>query len=207
MDSQWLKIQFDLNPERTKAGLAGHIGLEPPAISKILNGTRQIKAQEYIKMREYFGLPTDTVGGPRHSPQPVKARPKLATSQETGFSEIAGHASSGENWAMPSQLHRLSGHPLPLNIKIFQVSDDLMNPEFSAGEYILADLSDDTPYERATYVLYDGFTYLVRHCEAAPNSSPAQLLLSANAKGFQPQNIKQDDIDVVGRVVAKLKML
>ena len=59
MDSQWLKEQFDCNPDKSKAGLARALNLEPPAISKILNGTRQIKAQEYNLMRQYFGLPID----------------------------------------------------------------------------------------------------------------------------------------------------
>lgn len=56
MDSQWLQLQFRLNPDKTKADLARALGLEPPAISKILAGNRQIKAQEYVKMREFFGM-------------------------------------------------------------------------------------------------------------------------------------------------------
>lgn len=59
MDSQWLKTQFALNPGKTKAGLAEIMGLDPPAVSKILKGMRQIKAQEYAARRHYFGLPTD----------------------------------------------------------------------------------------------------------------------------------------------------
>lgn len=45
-----------MHPKKTKAQLARLLGLEPPAVSKILAGTRQIKAQEYMKMREFFCL-------------------------------------------------------------------------------------------------------------------------------------------------------
>ena len=56
MDSQWLNRQFELYPTKTKARLADVLGLEPPAVSKILKGMRQIKAKEYALMRQYFGL-------------------------------------------------------------------------------------------------------------------------------------------------------
>ena len=59
MDSQWLKIQLAAHPDKSKAELAKAVGLQASGISKILAGGRQIKANEYIAMRRFFGLPVD----------------------------------------------------------------------------------------------------------------------------------------------------
>lgn len=53
---QWLK-QGLKKPHKTQAGLAAALNVDPSAISKIISGTRQIKAHELPKIAEYIGEP------------------------------------------------------------------------------------------------------------------------------------------------------
>jgi plasmid maintenance system antidote protein VapI len=131
MDSQWLKTQFAANPDKSKAGLAAAIGLEPPAVSKILNGTRQIKAQEYLQMREYFGLPVDGLSAVRKT-YTVKAQ-----DGQDGFDD--GSAPPSE-WSIPSVISSQAAGPNKTN-RVFQVRESFMEPEFKRGEHVLVDIA------------------------------------------------------------------
>ena len=60
MDSLWLEKQFLQHPDKSKADLAASLNLPASSISKMLNGTRQIKAKEYLEMRKFFGFDLDS---------------------------------------------------------------------------------------------------------------------------------------------------
>ncbi|MGB4108003.1 MAG: S24 family peptidase [Alphaproteobacteria bacterium] len=200
MDSQWLKTQFANHPEKTKAGLAAAIGLEPPAISKILNGARQIKAQEYILMRGYFDLPVDGDAAIRKAPAGGGAGPG-----RKGLDD--GQGAPGE-WAIPAMvLSSQAAHGPDKTTRIFQVRETAMEPEFRHGEQILVDTSDRKPSPPGIFIVSDGFSSMLRHCEYAPRSSNGEVRISARQKGFQSQVLKPGDFLIIGRVVAKLQMI
>ena len=196
MDSQWLKTQFSANPDKSKAGLAAAIGLEPPAISKILNGTRQIKAQEYLQMREYFGLPVDGHGAMRKT-YTVKAH-----DGQDGFDD--GSPPPAE-WAIPSVISS-QAEPNKTN-RVFQVREGFMEPEFKRGEHVLVDISDRKPSPPGTFIISDGFSNMLRYCEYTPKSGETEIRISARKNRFQPQTLKPGDFLVIGRVIAKLEMI
>ena len=112
MDSQWLKTQFKLNPKKSKAALARALALEPPAISKILAGTRQIKAQEYVKMRKFFDLVTEN-----HGFQKVEYTPQKQSSYEMQEKDNADH-----DWVVPSYIGSHKDRILPKKIRIYETS-------------------------------------------------------------------------------------
>ncbi|MCE7887605.1 MAG: XRE family transcriptional regulator [Alphaproteobacteria bacterium PRO2] len=194
MDSQWLKTQFAANPDKSKAGLAAAIGLEPPAISKILNGTRQIKAQEYLQMREYFGLPVDGHGATRKT-YTVKA--------QEGFDD--GSPPPAE-WAIPSVISSHAAGPNKAN-RVFQVRESFMEPEFKRGEHVLVDISDRKPSPPGAFIISDGFNNMLRYCEYTPKSGETEIRISARKDGFQPQILKPGDFIIIGRIIAKLQMI
>lgn len=206
MDSQWLKIQFDLNPAKTKAGLAKAIGLEPPAISKILKGTRQIKAHEYVRMREYFELNLDAPMRPAFDGDGHYKQIPLDTKKQDGFEEMAGLVTA-EEWTLPVSLLNKKAKSLPDQIRIFEIREETMEPDFSHGELVLVDLADRKPLTPGPYIVSDGFGYMVRFCELMPQSSPQEVRISANAQKFQTQVLSFEDFEILGRVVAKLQML
>ncbi len=204
MDSQWLKIQFELNPAKSKAELARVLNLEPPAVSKILNGARQIKAQEYNLMRKFFGLPVDGERGARLSNDSYR----LETLAGDGMALQDGAIpAEQESWVIPAGILSQRTKAPPEQIKIFTVQESLMEPDYKRGEHVLVDLSDKKPSPPGAFIISDGFGYMLRLCAFAPKSDPPHVKISAVHSGFQSQTLEAGDIDIVGRVIAKLQWL
>ena len=206
MDSQWLKHQFDCNPERSKAELARFLGLEPPAISKILNNSRQIKAQEYNAMRRFFGLPVD---GEHAAAMPENAYrlEALAGEQAPFLNDAADGGTHTDSWVLPAEIVSQRTNASPDKIKIFTVQEHVMEPDFRRGEPVLVDMSDIEPSPAGAFIVSDGFGYMLRLCEFIPNSDPPEIRVSARMKGFQTQTLKLEDFTILGRVIAKLQWL
>lgn len=201
MDHLWLNAQFTSNPQKSKAELARALGLEPSAVSKILKGTRQIKANEYNIMRKFFGLPTD---GDQTAIDPEKSFVIKPLGRKDGLSEK--QTDQGE-WIMPASLVAQYTSAPPEKIKIFQVTESLMEPDFRKGEHVIVDMSDTKPNPPGVFIVSDGFGTLVRQCDYIPNSKPPKIRISATQKNFQPQILRPQDFNIIGRVIAKLQWL
>ena len=203
MDYQWLQTQFEHNPNKSKAGLAKALGLEPPAISKILKGNRQIKAHEYVTMRRYFGLPVD--GENAIASQSV-LKP-LSSEDQSAFLSDNADPDSGQNWVIPEEVLSQHTKASAENIKIFTIKEGNMEPDFKKGEPVLVDLSNNFPSPPGVYIISDGYSYLARQCEIVPGSKPPEIKISARDESFNPQVILLEDCQIVGRVIAKLQWL
>jgi len=198
MDAQWLKTQFQLHPKKTKAQLARLLGLEPPAVSKILAGTRQIKAQEYIKMREFFGLVGDLS---------MKAKTSDAYILEPLKSGLSEQDSYGGEWSIPASILNQRTKAQADEVKIFQIEENVMEPNLKKGEHVIVDLSDIKPSPPGIFVISDGFGFMARHCAFRPASSPPEVKISAMQKNFEPQILAREDITILGRVIAKMQWI
>lgn len=191
MDAGWLKTQLMLHPGKSKADLAKAVGLGAPAISKILKGTRQIKAQEYILMREFFGMPNDGHAA-------VRGRDTTPASKDSVALQESKPAPG--DWLIPPSL--TSGDKAGSEaLRIFEVRDTFMEPEFRKGERVLVDLNEKTPAQGGVFVISDGFSNMLRCCEAAGQTG--KIKLSALNR-FEPQTLSANEFLIVGRVIAKL---
>ncbi len=200
MDSQWLKMQFRLHPRKSKAGLAKAVGLEPPAISKILGGARQIKAAEYHAMRRYFGLPVDGEGGFYAS----KGSTKSYVLQP--LSEPDSHQQE-ESWIIPASLIERRTDTPPDQIRVFPIQDNTMAPEFKSGEHVLVDLSDTKPSPPGIFVISDGVGHIIRQCEILPNTKPLKVRLRASNTRYESHDAPLRKTVLIGRVIAKLQWM
>lgn len=198
MDAQWLKAQFQMHPKKTKAQLARLLGLEPPAVSKILAGTRQIKAQEYMKMREFFCL------GGNLSSQAQKSDAYILEPLKSGMSEQDSY--DGE-WSIPASILNQRTKAEPDQVKIFLIEENVMEPNLKKGEHVIVDLSDTKPSPPGIFVISDGFGYMARHCAFKPVSSPPEVKISAVQKNFESQTLAREDIEILGRVIAKMQWI
>jgi len=202
MDAKWLKMQFDLNPDMVKSDLAEQLGLEPPAISKILKGTRQIKAQEYAQMRAFFGFPSIEAGDPVYT-----SGYRLGELANGNAMEEEHVFAQEEDWVIPQKIINKRTSATADQIKIFENKEPLMAPEFALGAHVVVDLSDAQPSPPGVFVIYDGMGHMLRHCEFVANSSPQEITISAHCSNFTEQRLFLDDVTIVGRVIAKLQML
>jgi len=204
MDSQWLKAQFELHPKKTKTALAKELGLEPPAVSKIINGTRQIKATEYMIMRRFFGLPSD--GG--HALGQGDKQSYVVESLNTDRQALRSpeHDAQAE-WIIPAHIMEKHTQSSSENLKNFRVEDNMMAPEFHKDEHVIVDVSDQTPSPPGSFIVSDGFGFMLRHCEFVPGSEPPQVKITAIKDTFQSQKLTLKDFQIIGRVIAKLQWL
>ena len=198
MDAQWLNKQFKINPKKSKAKLATALGLEPPSVSKILNGTRQIKAQEYLIMRDYFDLPNDAENS-NHSATSYTLQPLM------GPKGLGAQIQPKENWVIPASLLSPRTDAAQSEIKVFKIQESMMAPDFNNGEHVIIDLSDHTPSPPGIFAVSDGFGMMIRHCEFMAGSKPPAIRVSANQQKFQPQILRLGEFKVLGRVIAKLQ--
>jgi len=196
MDQEWLKTQFRLNPEKSKAALAEAIGLPASAVSKILAGGRQIKAAEYTAMRRFFGLPVD-------GERAARGASYILEPLEHGLQDGA----VDQSWTMPASVLKGRTKAAPDKVRIFAVQDNAMAPDLVAGEQVLVDLSDQTPSPPGIFVISDGMAPLIRQCEYVPHSSPPSVKLSTISGRFEARIVPVSAAGLTGRVIAKLEWL
>jgi hypothetical protein len=196
MDSQWLKTQFDLNPAKSRADLARALELDPPAISKMLAGGRQIKAHEYVAMRRFFDLPVDGA-------RAVAGGYQLQT-LASGLSERES-VDDQDAWIMPARLLESKTDAPPEKIRIFTVRDNSMEPDFAVGTQVLVDLSDTMPSPPGVFVMSDGVGPVLRQCDIVPGEAPLQVNVSSRSGvSFR---LSVDKASTIGRVIARLEWL
>lgn len=200
MDAQWLKYQFKINPGKNKADLARMLHLDPPAISKILNGARQIKAQEYISMRRFFGLPSENDGASSRIQESMVLQPI----QSQSLREAQNGA--GE-WMIPADILSQRTKTPSDKIRIFKVEDSTMEPEFMRGEHVLVDTLQKAPSPPGAFLVFDGVGHVIRDCAYEVGATPPRIQVSARAQKFPPQILPYNDLDIAGRVIAKLQWL
>ncbi len=201
MNSKWLEEQFKINPRKTRAGLAVKLCLDAPAISKILAGKRQIKANEYLGMREYFGLSGEHEQQSQHAVNGCV----LQSFDHGGLSDQSA-ACAQDSWIMPARLLREKTSAEPENIRIFSVQESAMAPDFIKGEQVLVDLSDTNPSPPGVFVVSDGMSHMIRSCEYVPHSDPPKMKLNANNQKFS-YVMDMGKAEIIGRVIAKLQWL
>ena len=181
-----------LHPGKSKADLAKAVGLGAPAISKILKGTRQIKAQEYILTRECFGMPNDGHAMVRGHNAAKMAKDSIALHESK--------SAPGE-WLIPQSLKSSSDRSGGETLRVFEAHDTFMEPDFHKGERVLVDLNEKAPAQGGVFVISDGFSNMLRYCEAATQTGKVKLSALNN---FEPQVLSANEFLIIGRVIAKL---
>jgi len=213
MDAEWLKEQFRLNPEKTRAGLASALGLGAPAVSKMLAGARQIKAAEYIRMRRFFGLPVDgehaVHGGAGKRNKAAGRSHYVLEPIQTGAKPLRDGGSEEDDgaWTIPAGILKGRTKTPPEKIRIFAVPDNAMAPDFGAGERVLIDLSDTQPSPPGAFLVSDGMTQMLRRCEYVAHSKPPSVTISTVSGRSKPYTTPVAKAGIIGRVIARLEWL
>ncbi len=148
----WIKSALRRTPGKTQAGLAGAIGVDASAVSKMLNGKRRIRASEIAAIANYLeqspaavpGIGLTSVPGLEEGPTPFahqEVYPPLAPIYEVrpGRQEAAG------KWLLLRNEPPIDVRPRAPNFagssRVFGLyaPDDAMRPRFRRGETVWID--------------------------------------------------------------------
>lgn len=190
MDSQWLKQQFERHPGKSKASLAKFLGVVPPAISKILADQRQIKASEYILMRQFFGYPVDI---PMESGVLL---PERMASQGMGEKTHIFNIEDQDSVSQP-----IFSSP---NVSVFTIKDASMAPDFMPGDAVLIDLSETRPDPAGVFLVKMESGPTLRQCRVIPKSKPLTIEIKSLADGASPIKLPARKAGLIGRASGKI---
>lgn len=181
MDAKWLNDQFDKNPTKSKGDLSALLGMQASAISKMLAGTRQIKAREYMLMRKFFDMPTGD-----------RADRKVAAALSDGILYAAEKSSAP--WQTTNQK----------SYDVIEVTDTSMIPDFLPGEKVLIDRNIDLDQKSGIFVIEEQDRPSVRILELMPQ---AKIKITTLSKEQAAKIMPQARVKILGRVIAKLNWL
>ena len=138
-DVKQLRDLFARHPGKTQKALAEAIGVEPPTISKMMNGKREIKAREMRGILEFFGQ-SPVSGFGESAADFVTARQDMApvyrsVSADDGYWRIYRAETPVDT------TKKLPHFEAAVNVFAVLAPDDAMAPRFKAGETLFVDPS------------------------------------------------------------------
>lgn len=189
----------------TQPDMAKKIGISQSLLSLIENGSREItpKMQNEIaavlnvKIEDLFRL------NENNSPQAADVA-KIEMLDVTaccgnGVDNLSEN-SIGE-WIMPLQEFRQITFADPQNIKMLKVVGDSMSPTLKAGDWVLVDISQQTPDVDGMYLLRMATGLAVKRLQIGLNDIQ---VVSDNKDKYKPIAASVGEIKVVGRVIYTL---
>lgn len=189
----------------TQPDMAKKIGISQSLLSLIENGSREItpKMQNEIaavlnvKIEDLFRL------NENNSLQAADVA-KIAMLDVTaccgnGVDNLSEN-SIGE-WIMPLQEFRQITFADPQNIKMLKVVGDSMSPTLKAGDWVLVDISQQTPDVDGMYLLRMATGLAVKRLQIGLNDIQ---VVSDNKDKYKPIAASVGEIKVVGRVIYTL---
>ena len=175
MDSVWLAKQFLAQPAKTKAGLALALGLPASAVSKMINGSRAIKAKEYLTMRKFFGFETD-----------IKTRKNLEAVRSPA--------------AFFNDLDQEKLAELKPIYDVVVIADSAMLPHLRPQDRVLINRKDKLPHRPALYAIRHNGVMSVRYVSL----DGARDYAVQDGQGNSTSYIPRDEVEILGSVIAKL---
>lgn len=183
-------------PGKTNRGLARAIGKDPAAVTRLLDGTRALKAKEIAAARAYLELDDDAENAAAQKFTsipifPVDAPANIATLQKK-------QAAKGGMMFDLTWLNSLS--VTPKDLFVLEVSGDAMWDTLHHGDHALVDPAQCDTRRDGLYVLRLQDQLQVKRVSMHPVKQTLTIK-SDNAAYPAFDNIPPDQIDLVGRVV------
>lgn len=219
MDAEWIRKQLETHPEKSQAGLARALGVDPSAVTRLLKGARLLKAHEIPVIEAFFNTsapayqPTATVvdvGDFPSSIVDVKGKEYASIPvYDVRFSAGFGAQNDAE---LPLDYHEISMSTLrrftdaPLNKLVFlRVSGDSMEPLLYNRDWVLVDARRTNLVSPAIYaIVFEGEGFL-KH--ASRNLETGAVTLASQNPLYPPQTIAQPEgLRIIGRVVMSMHM-
>jgi plasmid maintenance system antidote protein VapI len=179
MDSLWLAKQFIAHSHKSKAELALALKLPPSSISKMIKGTRQIKATEFMEMRKFFGFDVDK---------------KTKTSLRAMISPLAAL-----NEIEQDEFERKIEKQKP-DYDIVRIDDLDMIPLFMPDDHILIDRNYKAVHRMGLYAYEFNQKIFVRYILSNRSNDYEVRDMTPNETQYVPRNY----VKILGMVVGKV---
>lgn len=189
----------------TQPDMAKKIGISQSLLSLIENGSREItpKMQNEIaavlnvKIEDLFRL---NENNSLQAADVAKIEMLDVTACCGNGVDNLSENSIGE-WIMPLQEFRQITFADPQNIKMLKVVGDSMSPTLKAGDWVLVDISQQTPDVDGMYLLRMATGLAVKRLQIGLNDIQ---VVSDNKDKYKPIAASIGEIKVVGRVIYTL---
>lgn len=106
-------------------------------------------------------------------------------------------------WRIPEAVTSGLLHATPTNLLCFEVIGDSMEPRLHSGDRVFVDTRDRFPNPEGIFVLWDGYSTVVKRVQIVRGSDPVKLkIISANEQ-YDPYEILADDAKIIGRFAGR----
>lgn len=197
MDVEWIRTALR-RPGKSQAGLARALGRDPSAVTKLLQGSRQLKAAEIAKVQAYLAAQPEATARPDW-----EAEFQLVPVYDIRASAGAGSLTEdGE----PIYFHMFRRQWLdrmtvsPGQLSVVQVSGDSMWDTLHDGDHVLLDRSQQNIRREGLYVIRIDEMLQIKRISMHPVSKLVTIK-SDNPSYPTYDGVSPGDLNVVGRVV------
>lgn len=168
---------------------------------------RQLAEILGIDEQELTDLPLHRIETTRIINQAINNYPEVAKIEILDVTACCGNGVENEQekmigeWAMPLPSFRQITFTDPVNVKMLQVVGDSMTPTLKAGDWVLVDISQQTPDVDGMYLIRMATGLAVKRLQIG--LSDIQVVSDNQAK-YKPITASVGEIKVIGRVIYTL---
>jgi transcriptional regulator with XRE-family HTH domain len=204
-------------------------GVSKQQLSRLENGLIRLRLDHLKPFAPHLGYTPEQMllwgrypgtGGtePAHKETPTPASPSVPELDSRAGSSGSGkrntrkdgrHADllKPERWVFPDSFVREQLHSSPERLLVIETDNDSMAPTLAPGERVIVDIGHKTPSPDGLYAIRDPFgTVIVRRLHALRSSKPTRVKVISDNPNHVGEETSLDEIDIVGKVVCRLKL-
>lgn len=197
---------------KAKKDLAKALGLDNSAISRILDGQRDVKAHEMDIIEAFFDHRDDVVLNDRAEIGEIDVRGGMGgggTNPEDYYSpDGKGGMMAVDNvkakWVLPPAFVRNNLGTFADKTAIIEVLGDSMLPTLYPGDRVFIDMNHTNPSPPGMFALWDGFGIVVKRVELVPLTEPPMVKLISDNPRHETYTVSLVDAHIVGRIAGRM---
>lgn len=219
MDIEAIKKGLE-QPGKSKSGLAKALGIPNSAVTALLKGQRLLKLREVPKVRAYLASDSEPEFGSVDHPRPnsgileIDVRAGMGGGGTVDGNEVVHDGDyvdpvKSEPWHFPSRFIREELRAPESRIQILETQGDSMAPTINSGDRVIIDTGHRRLTPDGIYAIRDryGFIVVKRLQALRRGGEGAMVRIISDNKAHDSEDVGEDEIHIVGRVIWGLKRL
>jgi phage repressor protein C with HTH and peptisase S24 domain len=108
-----------------------------------------------------------------------------------------------DHWSLPDRVVREMLHSAPRHTRAFEVIGDSMEPRLHSGDRVFVDTRDTLPNPEGIFVLWDGYSLVVKRIQIVRGSEPLRLRVISANPDYPPYEAAIDEVKIIGRYAGR----